>query len=104
LYRSGAIEVKDFPTPCAHGPPAIFCTDADSQQLQVICPESRPEEASGSRDAVRLMPAPGSGTRTVHVMPLSGSGTDAVHLMSMSGSAGSETDPVSLMSTSETTC
>jgi transient receptor potential cation channel subfamily M protein 3 len=89
LYRSSAIEVKDFPTPCAHGPPAIFCTDTDSQQLQVICPESGPEEASGSKDdSVRVMPAPGSGTSTVHLMSLSGSGTD----------------PVSLMSTSETTC
>jgi transient receptor potential cation channel subfamily M protein 3 len=79
LYRGGAIEMKDLPTPCAHGPPAIFCTDADTQQLQVICPASGPQEPSGSGDAVRLVPAPGSGTDT-------------------------GTDPVSLVPTSETTC
>ncbi|XP_033608000.1 transient receptor potential cation channel trpm isoform X2 [Cryptotermes secundus] len=57
LHRSSAIEVKDFPTPCTHGPPAIFCTDADSQQLQIICTESGLEEVSGSgADALSLMP------------------------------------------------
>jgi transient receptor potential cation channel subfamily M protein 3 len=102
LRRCSAIELKDFPTPHAHGPPAIFCTDADSQQ--VICTESRPEEASGSGvDTVLVCPVPTSGPRTdtVHPMPAPGSGADTVHLIPIPGSG---TDPVSLMPTSETNC
>lgn len=44
LRRSSAIEVS---TPCTHGPPAVFCTDTDSQHFQVLHADSRPEQAAG---------------------------------------------------------
>ncbi|XP_069671775.1 transient receptor potential cation channel trpm isoform X1 [Periplaneta americana] len=78
LRRSSAIEVKDFPTPCVHGPPAIFCTDTDAQQLQVLSVDSAQASGSGT----------GAGTS-------SGSGT--------AGTIKPDTK-VNLVPTSETMC
>jgi transient receptor potential cation channel subfamily M protein 3 len=62
LRRSSAIEVKDFPTPCTQGPPAILCTDTDVQQLQILHTESGPEQASGSGTDGKASPVPSSET------------------------------------------
>ncbi|XP_021919467.1 transient receptor potential cation channel trpm isoform X2 [Zootermopsis nevadensis] len=62
LQRSSAIEVKDFPTPRAQGMPAIFCTDIDAQQLQVLHTETVPERATRSGTDDKASPLPTSET------------------------------------------
>jgi transient receptor potential cation channel subfamily M protein 3 len=62
LRRSSAIEVKDFPTPCTQGLPAIFCTDTDAEQLHVHHTETVPEQASGSGTDSKAGPLPTSET------------------------------------------